>query len=109
MHACALSSPIQRGHLIVSPEISFCCFILFKGRLANFLLATFNEGGVACGELLVNVSVALKSGERLYFRDNMPGETTMLHERSNTKANECSSESLFRSGKCVSVYNYSFI
>lgn len=80
MHSCALSNPIQRGHLIVSPEISFCCFILFKERVANFLLAALNEGGVAAGELLVNVSVTLKSEERLYFRHNVPGETTMLHK-----------------------------
>lgn len=85
MHSYALSSSIRRGHLIVSPEISFCCFILVKGRVANFLLATLNEGGVASGELLVNVSEALESGERLYFRHNMPGEAAVLH--SNTKAN----------------------
>lgn len=85
MHSCALSSPIQRGHLIVSLEISFCCFILVKGRVANFLLATLNEGGVASGELLVNVSEALEFGERLYFRHNMPSKAAMLH--SNAKAN----------------------
>lgn len=85
MHSCELYSPIQRGHLIVSPEISFCCFILFKGRVANFLLATLNESGVASGGLLVNVSEALKSGERVYFRHNMPSETTMFHRAQQHK------------------------
>lgn len=79
MHSCTLSSPIQRGHFIVNPEISFCCFILFKERVANFLLATLNEGGVASVKLLGNVYVALKSGERLYFRYNMPSEAIRLH------------------------------
>lgn len=82
----ALSSPIQRGHLIVSPEISFCCFILFKGRLAIFLLAALNEGGVASGELLVNVSEALKAEGRLHFRHNTPGVNSMLHRAQHHKS-----------------------
>lgn len=86
MHSYALSSPIQRKHHIVSPKISFCCFILFKGRVANLLLATLNEGGVASRELLVDVCGALKSGERLCFRHNMLGETTVLHKAQQHKS-----------------------